>query len=68
MRGELFLDGVSINELLLKDGFAWASRDSFSDGLWLGLERLARKQSFGLWRNDQPMPPWKFRDNVAAGI
>ena len=66
--GELFLDGVSINKLLLQDGFAWARRDIARGSLWSGLESLARDQNFGLWRNDNPMPPWKFRENVLAGM
>jgi len=66
--GELFLDGVSINKLLLTDGFAWARRDTSRDTPWLGLELIAREQNFGLWRYDGPLPPWEFRNNVLAGL
>ncbi len=48
--GELFVNQVSINKLMLKDGHAWASRDFKASREWQGLEQLARDQSFGLWR------------------
>ncbi len=60
--GELFLNGVSINRLLLTDGFVWAKRGRWEDSTWVGLEQLARKQKFGLWRYNNLIPPWEFRD------
>ncbi|MFT5139882.1 MAG: micrococcal nuclease [Lysobacterales bacterium] len=60
-QGELFLDGVSINKLLLEDGFVWARRGPFEDKKWIGLEQLARDRGFGLWRNSDPLAPWDYR-------
>ena len=62
--GELFLDGISINELMLTDGFVWAKRGFFEDSSWAGLEHLARDKNFGLWRDDIVMPPWEFREKA----
>jgi len=59
--GELFLNGISINKLILTDGFAWASVDNRKSG-WPALERIARENRAGLWRDANAMPPWEFRD------
>ena len=62
--GEIFLNNLSVNKLMLTDGFAWAKRGFFEDPSWQGLERLARDKSFGLWRESDAMEPWKFRKLV----
>lgn len=59
--GEVFLNSVSINRLMLTDGFAWAKRGVFEDPTWAGLESLARNKGFGLWRDGTPEAPWEFR-------
>ena len=62
--GELFLNNISINKLLISDGFAWAERNLLANPAWVGLEQLARDKGFGLWRDENAIPPWKFRDQL----
>ena len=61
LTGELFLDDLSINKLLLRDGYVWAKRGILKGRNWVGLEKLARDKGFGLWRGGGAMPPWEFR-------
>lgn len=60
--GELFLNALSINKVLLTDGFVWAERDYDEQPTWQGLESIARSNNFGLWRYGDVMPPWEYRD------
>lgn len=62
--GEVFLNEISINRLMLTDGFAWAKRGMFEDPGWAGLESLARGKGFGLWRDGTPTAPWEFRQQA----
>lgn len=59
---EVFLDDLSINRLMLTDGYAWALRGRSEDPAMEGLESLARNKRLGLWRNDDPVSPWAFRE------
>ncbi|NNE04343.1 MAG: hypothetical protein HKN15_01280 [Xanthomonadales bacterium] len=68
LRGEIFLDGVSINKLLLKDGFAWARRGSSGNRSWISIEKQARDHRFGLWRQHDAMAPWEYRELVLEGV
>lgn len=66
--GELFLDGVSINKLLLKDGFAWAVRGKSEYRTWIGLEKIARDGAYGLWRYENAIAPWEYQRQILAGL
>ena len=56
--------GKSLNEILLKNGYAWVYRryckEAFCED-WLNLEITARYEKIGLWSEPHPMPPWEFR-------
>ena len=60
--GELFVNQISINKLMLKDGYAWAIRGFWADRNLQGQEQLARDRGIGLWRNEDAIPPWKYRE------
>ena len=60
--GEVRIDGLLINRLMLTEGYAWAKRGYFDDKKWAGLESLAREKELGLWRSGDPTPPWDWRD------
>ena len=55
---------ISLNEAIVKAGFAWVYRKYctavFCAG-WLDLEREARGKGVGLWADGDPVPPWEFR-------
>lgn len=54
-------DGSCLNELLVKNGFAWHYK-RYSDNEKLArLEIQAKESRIGLWKQDNPAPPWQFR-------
>lgn len=59
--GDIFLDGVSVNALLVEAGFAWHYRQYSKDGHLEDLERAAREGRKGLWQDANPVAPWDFR-------
>lgn len=60
--GEVILpDGRSLNQELIRAGYAWWYR-KYSSNLTLGaLEEDARKDKKGLWVDPNPIPPWEWR-------
>ena len=57
----LLPDGSSLNEALLRDGFAWWYRRYSKDPRLGEIEDEARGARRGLWADPSPTPPWKFR-------
>ena len=59
--------GQSLNEALIKDGFAWVYRkyckETFCED-WLNFEIIARYGKIGLWSEPNPIPPWEFRHGI----
>jgi micrococcal nuclease len=63
--GEVILtDGTSVNQLLLKEGYAWTYRKYTNDPVLYLLEANARKKHSGLWADAMPVAPWDFRRGV----
>lgn len=60
--GEVFLpDGRSLNQELVRAGYAWWFR-RYSDNADLKkLEEEARAAKAGLWVDPQAIPPWQYR-------
>lgn len=67
--GEVIVGDVNLNVEQIKQGFAWhykhhqkqqtpAERIIYSQA-----EDFARKNKNGLWRDENPIPPWDFRNN-----
>jgi len=54
-------DGGSLNELLIREGFAWWYRRYSEDKRLGALEANARKARLGLWTDPNPTPPWEWR-------
>lgn len=64
-------DGVNINEQVLQAGYGWVYKkychqDFCSD--WLTYEKQARDQKLGLWQDENPTPPWEWRNKVMTKI
>ncbi len=64
MLGIVYLDRRNINKEMLLMGMGWASHEH----VWtphtrefIKAERRARETKRGLWKDDHPVPPWKFR-------
>lgn len=58
-----FPDGRVLNEEVLKAGLAWWNK-KYAPGLdrYREIEEKARKARIGLWKDDQPVPPWEWRE------
>ncbi|MGD0585550.1 MAG: thermonuclease family protein [Oryzomonas sp.] len=58
--------GRDINREMVAEGMAWAYRQYLQEPYaseYIGAEELARARHKGLWRDDNPMPPWEFRQS-----
>ena len=57
-------DERSVNQQQVQSGMAWVY-DSFCKedvcSTWKIEEALAKKQKLGLWKDEKPTPPWKWR-------
>ncbi len=62
--GELFVNQISINKLMLKDGYTWAIRGFRADRNLQGMEKFARVRSLGLWRDKDATSPWVYRKQL----
>lgn len=64
--GVVHVGATTVNEALLKNGYAWLytkyCKQSFC-GEWKKLERQAASKRVGLWAGKNPMPPWEWRKN-----
>ena len=60
----VYVDGQSLNELLIRNGYAWVyqkyCKDSFCSE-WSRLEEQARSQKKGMWQDPHIVPPWEWR-------
>ena len=60
----IYKNDLNANEKIVQNGYAWVYRQycikPFCND-WLMLESNAREKELGLWQQDQPLPPWKFR-------
>ena len=61
---QVSVNGVSLNEALIRAGYAWVYRkycrlDICDD--WYREEHQARQAGKGLWRDHDPTPPWVWR-------
>ena len=57
----LLQDGRVLNELLLKDGYAWHYLKYDNNLLWSDYEASARSNKRGLWQDSNPVAPWDYR-------
>lgn len=64
----MFADGVLLNRELVSNGAAWVY-PRYARGCWkpaevekmFSIQQRAQEQRIGLWRADNPNPPWSFR-------
>ena len=64
-------DGKILNELLVKNGYAWVY-DKYCHleicNYWKELENQAKNKHIGLWQNPNPIPPWEYRHMYKTSI
>ena len=59
--GIVFVEGMNINNELVRQGMAWVYRKYSNDQTLLSLEAEARHKQLGLWSSDNPIEPWLWR-------
>ena len=62
--GLVYVDGNVLNELMIRNGYAWVYRYHCRVKFcadWNKLEREARRQKKGMWGNAKIVPPWEWR-------
>ena len=55
------VDGVELNEALVRNGLAWHYQRGESDRALADAEKTARATRAGLWADPNPLPPWRWR-------
>jgi len=63
--GRVFVDGVELNEALLRNGLAWHYEIRVSDRALAEAERYARAARVGIWSQPNPVSPWRWRRQQA---
>lgn len=67
--GEVILqDGRSVNRELVQSGLAWWYRKYSTDQSLGELEAQAKADHRGLWADQDPTPPWDFRQNKGVKV
>lgn len=63
----VYADGKSVNEVMVKGGYAWVY-DKYCDmdfcGAWKDCQRNAKQLSRALWSDNNPTPPWEWRHKI----
>jgi len=62
--GLVKVDGQSLNELIIQNGYAWVYRQFCKEKFcfnWFKSEKLAKQQKKGIWANSIVVPPWEWR-------
>jgi endonuclease YncB( thermonuclease family) len=59
-------DGRSLNQEIVRAGYAWWFRRYSNDEALLRLEAEARSARRGLWVDRDPIPPWEYRHPTAS--
>jgi len=63
---QLEVNGLNINEEMVRRGMAWEYSHFHSDRRYIALEKEARLAGRGLWAQRDPTPPWQWRKQHAA--
>ena len=58
---QLEVNGLSVNEEMVRRGMAWEYSHYHSDRRYISLEKEARQARRGLWAQSDPVPPWLWR-------
>jgi len=62
--GRIFLDDLDINRAMVENGYAWVYSQycKIPECVeWERLQETAKINKTGLWQDDNPTPPWKWR-------
>jgi endonuclease YncB( thermonuclease family) len=59
--GVVYIDGMNVNEYMVRNGLAWYYRHFVNDPRLDSLEQLARTEKVNIWSMKNPMSPYEFR-------
>jgi len=60
--GQLYCNAQSVSHYMAANGHAWSQGKRYTkDKTVLTAAQNARAQGIGLWEDNHPMPPWKWR-------
>ncbi|RYY59172.1 MAG: thermonuclease family protein [Chitinophagaceae bacterium] len=59
--GEVFVDKISVNKEMVRQGLAWQFTRYSKDPVYKQLEQSARDRKVGIWSEKSPTPPWMWR-------
>lgn len=61
--GVVYVEGINVNENMVRNGLAWYYRHFVNDPRLDSLEKLARSEKLNIWSMKNPTPPYEFRKN-----
>lgn len=64
--GVVFLNDQNINRMLVAAGHAWHYLKYSKDAELYMIEKKARLNKKGLWQDENPTPPWQYREEKRA--
>ncbi len=65
--GKIYFEGEYINHTMVKEGAAWWYKQYASKDIDIKLaEEWAKKEQEGLWKADNPTPPWDYRHGTTT--
>jgi len=59
--GVVYVDGMNVNEEMVRQGLAWYYRHFVDDPRLDSLEQLARTEKRNIWSRKNPISPFEFR-------
>lgn len=57
----IHFNGMDINLEQVRTGMAWVYRRYNHSPAYINAEKAAQSSAAGLWRDNEPTPPWEFR-------
>lgn len=64
--GVAYVDGLCVNEEMLRSGLVWHYTAYDKNPRWADLEQEARRNRVGLWQDQHPVAPWEWRKEQRA--
>ncbi|TXI13288.1 MAG: thermonuclease family protein [Pedobacter sp.] len=64
--GVVFLNNQNVNQALVANGQAWHYLKYSKDSELFSIEKMAKAHKKGLWKDENPTPPWKYREEKRA--
>ena len=59
--GRLYWKQQDINRLMVKSGHAWVYDQYVTDNTFYEDQNYAKNKKLGLWKSNDPIPPWQWR-------